>query len=156
MNIDFQISRKTKIIISIVVVATAFASGRYSVQSPKVKTEIQVSQQTQENDVKNTHTKTTITETKKPDGTDTKTTVIDQVANENDTEHQQTNEQLKQTVTPPKLNTLNISVLGANDFRRGIAPTYGLSVSKQFIGPIRVGAFGLMNGIIGVSIGLDF
>lgn len=35
-------------------------------------------------------------------------------------------------------------------------PIYGIQIDKQFIGPIRLGAFGLDNGTIGVAIGFNF
>jgi hypothetical protein len=54
-------------------------------------------------------------------------------------------------------STLNISALVANDFSRGVlVPTYGVSVSKQLLGPVTVGGFGLTNGTIGISIGINF
>ena len=35
-------------------------------------------------------------------------------------------------------------------------PLYGISANKEFIGPITIGAFGLTNGTIGLSIGVNF
>lgn len=59
--------------------------------------------------------------------------------------------------SPIKVKSLNVSALIANDFSRGIlVPTYGISVSKEILGLITVGAFGLTNGAIGVSLGLNF
>jgi len=61
------------------------------------------------------------------------------------------------TAIVTKSPTLNISGLVANDFSRGILqPVYGASVSKQVMGPVTAGVFGLSNGIIGLSIGLNF
>lgn len=140
-----------------VLIVTAFAFGRYSVNAPTVKTTENITTTDKTTEAKNTHTKTTITEVKRPSGVDTKTTVIDQVANDNTARQDQENLQVQQTVTPPKKDTLNISLLGANDFSRGLlVPTYGLSVTKSVLGPITIGAFGLMNGVVGVSIGLNF
>lgn len=60
----------------------------------------------------------------------------------------------KTVVAQPKLN---VSALVANDFSRGLlVPTYGVSVSKQVLGPFTVGGFGLTNGTIGLSIGVNF
>lgn len=151
------LSTKTKVIGSILVVLTAFAAGRYSVNSPTIKTTETLVQTDKTTEDKNTHTKTTITEVKQPTGIDTTTTVIDQVANDDTVSQDQQKLEVQQTVTPPKKDTLNISVLGANDFSRGLlVPTYGLSVTKSVFGPVTVGAFGLMNGVVGVSIGLNF
>ncbi len=75
---------------------------------------------------------TTIDHTQKVD-TDSKTTVV---------------------LSKPKIN---LSVLVANDFSRGVLiPTYGISVSKEFIGPITLGVFGLTSGTLGASIGYNF
>ncbi len=54
-------------------------------------------------------------------------------------------------------NRVTISGLVATDLSQSIPkPIYGAHVSKEFIGPISIGAFGLTNGIIGLSIGLSF
>lgn len=148
---------KTKIITCVVVIATAFAFGRYSVQSPTVKTIIDTQTDVQKNKDKDTHTVTTIVTIKNPDGTVTETKKIDTTTETKSTENDTKSSHIDQTITPPKLSKLNISVLGGNDFSRGLlVPTYGLSINKEFIGPITIGAFGLMNGVVGVSIGLNF
>lgn len=84
----------------------------------------------------------------KPSGeTDTTTTVTD---------HSQHLSNSTNITALPKPKW-NVSALIANDFSHGnIVPTYGASAQKEFIGPITIGAFGLTNGTIGVSIGLDF
>lgn len=148
-----NLSIKNQVLILLSSVLLAYGFGRYS--KSDVKTSEKINQTEQTNETKNTHTKTTITETKKADGTDTTTTTIDQVANDNKTEKDNTTVDYQQTIS--KGSKINISVLGANDFSRGLlVPTYGLSVQKEFLGPITVGAFGLMNGVIGVSVGVDF
>jgi hypothetical protein len=145
------IPSKNQIIIVIVLIAASFAVGRYSARANK--TVVQTTQ-AKTDEEKDTHTRTTITDTKKPDGTDTKVEIIDQVQND-DTQSTATSQ--TQTTITSKSSILNISVLGANDFHAGLfAPTYGLSVTKEVLGPVTVGAFGLMNGTIGVSVGLNF
>lgn len=147
---------KTKIIIAAISLLASFSIGRYSARSADVKLTEEVKTNSQTNETKNTHTKTTITETKQPDGADTKVTVIDQVKDDVIAKKDDSVTGIQKTVTS-KGSTLNISILGANDFSRGLlVPTYGISVTKEVLGPITVGAFGLMNGVIGVSIGLDF
>lgn len=146
---------KTKILVSLVALVVAFASGRYSVQKPTIKTEIQQTEAVKQTEDKNTHTKTTKTEVKKPDGTDITTTVTDQVQDDDMTTHSTATTKIQQTVTPPKTGTLNISALAGFDIRK-MTPAYGASVTKQILGPVSVGAFGLTNGVVGVSIGLSF
>lgn len=135
----------------------AFASGRYSIQSPTTKITTTTHTTTQQDQVKDTHTQTTITVLKTPDGTVKTTKIIDQVADvKTDTTKVQDKKSLDISI-PPKTNTLNISALVANDFSRGLlVPTYGASVTKEILGPITIGGFGLTNGTIGVSIGLNF
>src|ERR1700728_5212490 len=106
------ISARNKAIVVGVAIIIAFAAGRYSVQSPKIVTTIATQTNTQEQQKQDTHTKTTITETKQPNGVDTKVTTIDQVKDTALNLNQDSNTQIQQVVTPPRVNTLNISVLG--------------------------------------------
>lgn len=151
------LTSKQKYAIAGASVLISFALGRYSTQSPEVKTKTEITQQTNTDQDKHTHTQETITTTKTPDGTVKTVQEIMQVA---DTEtksltNKTTNEE--SDTIPPKINTLNISALIANDFSRGLlVPTYGASVTKQILGPATIGAFGLTNGVVGVSIGLNF
>ncbi len=148
---------KIKVIASLVCLIVSFAAGRYSVAPPTIKTSVSTTENEQSVEAKNTHTKTTITETKKPDGTDVKVTVTDQVQNDDTKIKENMMQDVQQTITPPKKNTLNISILGSEDFSKGLsAPTYGLSVTKEVLGPVTVGGFALMSGVVGISIGLDF
>jgi hypothetical protein len=141
----------------VVILTVTFAAGRYSVSPPIVKTTEHVQEAEETAEKRQTHTKETTVETKKPDGTDTIVTTVDQTVGEQKQQQDDTTKDLQQTVTPPKKNTVNISVLGANDFGKGLlAPTYGLSVTKEVLGPVTLGAFGLMNGTVGISVGLDF
>ena len=107
--------------------------------------------------MKDTHTEDTITTVKTPDGTVKTVEKIDEIANV-DTTAVTAEQQTKTTdVIPPKVNTLNVSALVGNDFSKGIGfPAYGVSVTKQILGPVTVGAFGLTTGVVGISIGLNF
>jgi lipopolysaccharide export LptBFGC system permease protein LptF len=148
---------RTKIIISIVVLIVTFAAGRWSASQVSIKTTQMVTQNDQKAEVKDTHTKTTITETKQPTGVDTTITVIDQVQDDKTAEKDNSISNTQTTITPTSKSKLNISILGAEDFSKGFTqPTYGLSVNKEVLGPVTVGAFGLMNGTVGISVGLDF
>lgn len=115
----------------------AFALGRYS--SPK---QVSTSEtQTVDNTIKHTVI------VKAPDGHEV--TTID----EHTVEHQI---EKKASVIISKRNVYNVSALAGTQLTHGIQPIYGVSVSKEFIGPIVLGAFGLNNGIVGVSIGVNF
>ncbi len=94
------------------------------------------------------HTKTTIITVKKPDGSSTTTETIDsKLKTKTDTLTQ------IPTVNKPRVN---ISAIIAEDLKNKTVPAYGLSFTKEFIGPITLGAFGLTNGTIGLSIGVNF
>lgn len=84
-----------------------------------------------------------------PNGaTDTTTTTTDH--------SQRIQQDTKQTLVA-KSSTINVSALVANDFSRGlISPTYGVSISKEIVGPITVGLFGLTNSTVGLSLGINF
>jgi len=65
------------------------------------------------------------------------------------------NKSCNKTLPPPSL--FNVSVLMSQDYTsKEFKPTYGISVSKQVFGPLRLGAFGFTNHVAGLSLGLDF
>lgn len=144
---------KTTVIISAVSLAVAFAGGRYSVQAPSSKTKEVVQVDTTKDIAKNTKKKTTIE--KNPDGS-TKTTIDEETTTDTSSV---TNSLTKvsQSVTAVRTGTLNISALGGMDFSSSIPkPIYGASVTKEIVGPVTLGAFGLMNGVVGLSVGVNF
>ncbi len=53
---------------------------------------------------------------------------------------------------------VTVSALGGYDFSKpkALTPLYGVSVTKQVLGPITIGAFGLTNGVLGLSLGYSF
>lgn len=149
---------KTKVIISVIALLVSFAFGRYSKDStPAVKTVEHINTDTKVDQNKDTHTKTTITTTKDDKGVTKTVTQIDtETISKTDKDIKSVTD-IQQIITPQKQSKVNISALGALDLSRGLPlPTYGLSFNKEFIGPITVGAFGLMNGVIGISIGVNF
>lgn len=143
---------KTKIIIGTVVLLTAFAAGRYSVQKPAVTTIEDKHTDTEVHKDKDTHKITTIT--KEPDGKTTTTIVED--SNTHTDKDKSTDSHLDQKITPQKISTLHLAAMAGTQLGHGLVPAYGLLVSKQVLGPITVGAFGFNNGLVGVTVGLDF
>lgn len=132
----------------IVALIVAFGIGRYSSRSSSVKID-------------------TKTDTTKQTDTDThKTTVItkDSSGKEVTTITEDTTTDTKRTtdtktdsaVTPPKTSIINVSALAGLDTSRGFVPTYGVSVNREILGPLTIGAFGLTNGTIGLSLGVNF
>lgn len=151
------LSSNTKYTIAGVAILAAFAGGRYSVRQPEVKTTEQLQINTLEDKAKDTHIITTVVTVKEPDGSEKTTKNTETTITAKGTVNSSTTAQIQQTVTPAKTGTLNVSALVGNDFGVGVLkPVYGVSVSKEILGPITVGAFGLTSGMVGLSIGLNF
>lgn len=148
-------SNKTKLGIFVASILVSFACGRYTVQAPEVKTSKNTEQDVKKEADKDTQTHEVSVEVKKPDGTIQVTTTTDTTTIAKVDTSVQTDTQFKQDVIPPKTNTLNVSLLVGLDITRQ-APVYGGSLTKQLLGPITIGAFGLTNGTVGGSIGLNF
>lgn len=160
-----EITTKTKVIISVVVVAGAFASGRY-LTPEKIKIEVKTVEV--EKKVKDTSTDTNqnkkkdtkIVETKKPNGeivtetTITETTVIDKKKEEQET-IAKIDKKDSTSETTKGDSKVTINALGGFDFRTGL-PVYGASVTKPVAGPLTLGVFGLSNTTVGASLGLQF
>jgi hypothetical protein len=148
---------KYKIIIGIASLLAAFAFGRYSVSQPKVVTKETIATDDKKKEDTQTHTVTKTVIVEAPGGAKTTTTVVDTQVNDKVQDDDLTHETLSQTVTPAKVGTLNVSALAStnvNNPSAGLA--YGMSVTKAFIGPINAGLWGLNNGTLGVSIGINF
>lgn len=131
-----------KILIGVIALIVAFAFGKYSAH-PGTKTVDVVHYKTKIQ----THTVTVVVT--KPNGTHQSTTTTDQ------TQYADTHSKSDVTVIKATNSSIKISALAGIDFsQRKIA--YGAEVSKQILGPISVGAWGLTDGVIGVSIGISF
>lgn len=106
---------------------------------------IQTVQTTKE--VVRTDIQTVVRTVTRPDGTsDTTTTIVD---------HSIRTDTSKNIIVA--IPFINVSGLVGNDLsKRGVLPIYGVSINKEIIGPITIGAFGLTSGVIGLSVGLNF
>lgn len=139
---------RTKIIIASLALLTVFAIGRFS--SPtKIKTEIKT---VEVEKIVTVVEHKTITIREKPDGT--KETVIVSDTNTDSKSNSKGTDTTKE-VTGSK-DKLTISGLIGMNYTAIGAPIYGLSVSKNLLGPIRVGLFGMTDKVAGISLGLDF
>lgn len=145
-------SLKFKIITCTSMLILAFALGRYSVNQPAVVSTVDHRIITNVQQNRDTHKKTVVV--KAPSGVETTTITEDTTT---DTREKQYNA-LSSTisVTSPKRSTLNLSALaGARTLSR-FEPVYGVSISKEVVGPVTAGLWGLSDGTIGVSVGIDF
>lgn len=129
---------KVLLVIGILLFASGFFAAKYKYSQATDKTK------TEDKD----HTITKIIEHKHKDGSSDTVTVIDDKKSHKETEIH---------TKPIDTSKLNLSVLAANDFSQSIVkPVYGLSISKELIGPITLGLFGFTDRRMGISIGVNF
>lgn len=157
-----MLSQKTKIIICVVVVFSAFGVGRFSAPT-KVVTEtkiVEVEKKTSESDTEKTkHQTTTTTETTKPDGTKETTTTTTE---DSSSDHKTSSTDDKTTESDTKKVVENdsgkVSVSALVGFSLSLTPTpvYGGSVVSRVVGPFTAGIWGTSQPAAGVSIGLSF
>jgi hypothetical protein len=135
----------SKYIAAVIVVAIAYAAGRY--MSPeKIKTEVKTIE-VEKIVTKVQHKKVVIRENK--DGS--KETVI--ITDTKSDEKGKSNTDIKNKEVTNK-GSFNISVLAGSSVP--INGVLGVSATKNVLGPITVGAWGLTNGTAGLSVGLNF
>ncbi len=99
----------------------------------------------QQNDVITHETTTTVTNGHGITKTTTKRDIVDKTKVE------------KELVIVPHKSVLSVSALATVNPKLGrYEPVYGISVSKEVFGPFTAGAFGLTNGTLGLSLGINF
>jgi hypothetical protein len=138
------------VLAAVVFTAIGYSLGRYAGGgSTKTTTETKTDETVKTDE----HQRETITQKKSTDGTVTTVTVIDTVKDQLINKDSDTQSQTVTTKPEPKIN---LSALVSASIHDPAIPAYGISVSKEFIGPITIGAFGLTSGIVGLSIGINF
>ena len=140
------LSLKQFFIIGAVLIVVFFGFGRYSNRQPalvQTKTEIDVKKK--EDQVVDKRT----TIVKEPSGK--QTTVI--VEKTHTVEIQVSKKESQKTIKAAA--QVQAAILLGVDIKTGVR-TYGAAISKQFIGPVTLGVFGLTNKTVGVSIGMTF
>ena len=139
-------TRNQYIIVGVLILLAA-AAGRFLSPEKIVTKTVTV-------EVEKTNTKqdsTTIKVTK-PDGTITETTTT---KTETNTTTNSTNK--TETIVQGKKSSLNVSALaGINVTNPAGGIIFGGHISKQILGPVSIGVFGLSNGTAGLSVGLQF
>lgn len=133
-----------KILAIVILAAGCFVAGRFTVQKNSDLT-------IDKNKVSDVHTQTTTTTTKNKDGS------ITIVKTQDKTSETKTQEEVKKeikVVVSSKVSIAALVVVDTANYKRGVV--YGLHVQKQVLGPINLGAFGLTNGVIGLSAGVSF
>lgn len=150
-------STKYQIIIAVIALIVAFASGRWLAPT-KIKTVVQtvtVETKTTNQDA-NSHEKKIVTETDKPDGTKT---IITTVTQDSDTKTIATDNTSSSTTSSKEIDRsssrTNIYALGGLHFGDN-QPVYGAMVSRDVVGPISIGVFGFSNLTFGAAVGVSF
>lgn len=157
---------KTKVIAYLVAALTIFAFGRWS--APE---KIRIEKETLKVDVEKTDTTTRIkvdenkriteVEIVKPDGTVIKKKTVDignssETNNQNSTEKNKT-ELTKETKVVERNGRITLSMIAGLEISNLKGPVaFGGHITKPIFGPITLGAFGLSNGMVGLSLGLQF
>lgn len=146
---------------------TSYAFGRWSAPV-KTITEtkiIEVEKKTKDSNTntnKDTHKETTVTETIHPDGTrevvtkTTEDTKTDKTKSEKTTEEREKEKTALKEVERSSSKVTISALAGVGSVLNNPVIIYGGSVSRPILGPIALGAFGLTNGVFGLSIGLVF
>lgn len=146
-------SQKLQYLVATILVVLSFCFGHYTAQSSKSSQTTDKIVDTVTHEALDTHTKTTITEVKEPTGEIKTITQVDTVQSAKETDIKAETD--RTVTTYQKKSAVNISLIGGYDTARGL-PTYGASFSKEFVGPITIGLWGLTNGTVGVTIGVNF
>lgn len=150
---------KSKILALVGGLLIAFALGRYSAPGGQSTASTSTTTQTQTTDTtknRDTHKHTQVTHTKDADGKETTVTVVDEDTTVVTDKKQDKVTDEKKTEVVQARKTLNVSALAGVDVRDLTTPVYGVSVTKEIAGPITIGAFGLTNGVVGISLGISF
>lgn len=147
-------ARSIEIVIALMIIS--FFVGRYSApEKIKIQEKIVTAEAEKfalENQV---DTAKTVTKIDKPDGTHfTRTKFVSTAKKTASTEKVKSSELDKKTEITNRSGVTVSLLAGLNLSSLLTAPTYGISVNKPILGPIVVGAWGLMNGSIGLSLGL--
>lgn len=141
--------------VEILLVFTAllfFGLGRFSIAPPNIKTTEILTEDIKKEKDQDKHIVTIIT---KDCSTGKETTTITEDDTIREKETKRVVDQLYESVTQQTRKTLNISGLaGLDTLDKRLV--YGASINKEVLGPVTLGAYGLTNGVLGLSIGINF
>jgi hypothetical protein len=149
---------KTRVIVSVLALVTAFALGRYTVSSSSKSTETASKEKASETSKEvSEHKKTVTTEVERPDGTKERTTTITDDVDTKTASKGSSSSTTEKTseVVKGSSDKVTISALGGVSIKDW-SMVYGASVSRPILGPVAVGVWGLSNSTGGFSIGLGF
>jgi hypothetical protein len=150
-------SIKAKVLLSFLVILVSAAVGRFTAPE-KIKT-VEVEKQTnsaKDDSEKDIHKKVVETKVTGPNGvvTDTTVTTDDSVLSNKSTDTSVTTDDKSKEIVRNS-GVLRVQALIGTPLTNPTL-TYGASISRNLIGPINIGVFGLSSSMVGGSIGIDF
>lgn len=135
------------LVLSVLCVA-AFAIGRFSASTQK---SVVSQENTEKQQVKDVETQRTTVTVKSPNGEVKTTTTVNTV------DKTKTNvETTKSAEVQISSSKFLVSAMAGYNFKSPDLPLYGVSISRKFLGPVTTGIWGLNNGTIGLSVGVEF
>jgi hypothetical protein len=155
-KVKIMISRN-EVIAVLILMATSFAFGRFYAPEKVKVIEVEKKTTTEKKDSSRESNKKIIKKkVTKPDGTVTEITrEEDSTKSSRNSDKTDTTEKSKTSETTKSSSRLSIQALAGVQLSDK-SLTYGLAVSRNLIGPLRIGVFGLTSGQVGCSLGLDF
>jgi len=154
-----KMTTKYKVIVAVSVVIISAAIGRYTAPE-KIKIETKTVEVIKEVKVKDTTKAKTYKKTEdiKPGGEKiTVTTVTESDKTDVDNTAVITATKAESKTITEGTGKLNISALaGTNVTNPGNGMLYGVHISKDILGPLNIGIWGLNNGTAGCSVGITF
>lgn len=134
-------------VVGLLLLIGAYAVGRWASPEKVITKTVTV-----EVEKKQEKTNTVIVKVTKPDGTVTETTTTN-----TETNTETKTKDKSETIVQNKKQSLHISALAGLDVTNPAGGfVFGAHVSKQILGPVSIGLFGLTNKTVGASIGLSF
>ncbi len=88
-----------------------------------------------------------------PDG---HSVVVEDSHTKTDTKRDETETGSSSTTTKPVDRNWRVGVLVGSETKWPLVPVYGAQAERRLFGPVVVGAWGLTNGTVGLSAGLEF
>lgn len=140
------------VLISVVAFAVGGAAGYALAPGKEVTKTVEAEKKTETE--RDKRKETIVVEIQKPDGTKEKTTrTVEDTKTTRNTESKEATTQAEKPVTRPQVS---LAILAGSPVSFPPTPVYGGYISKEIIGPITVGAWGLSSGVVGLAVGLNF
>lgn len=146
---------KRNIIIAVVALALAYLAGRYTAPM-STKTDITQNEKSKTKEEESTEKRTIKKEIVHPDGTKETVIIDEDIKKKKETEETKKETKIVKEETRAGSRTTLSALAGTKVKLGALEPVYGGMVTRDIIGPIHVGAFGLSSGVGGIAVGVSF